>query len=256
MLTIPEEYGGFGLSKASMCVVSEELSRGYIGVGSLGTRSEIAAELILCGGTEEQKKKWLPRLASAETLPTAVFTEPNTGSDLGSLRTRAERDGDVYRIHGNKTGITHGARSDMMTLLARTDPKEPGYKGLSMFLVDMQQARGQGMEIKPIRTMMNHSSCEVFFDDLRIPASALVGEEGKGFRYILSGMNAERMLIASECVGDAKWFIEKAAAYSAERTIFGGPIGKNQGVQFPIAKAYADMRAAELMLRARLATSA
>ena len=193
-LTIPEEFGGMGLGKESMCVVSEELSRGYIGVGSLGTRSEIAAELILGGGTEEQKRHWLPKIASGEVLPTAVFTEPNTGSDLASLKTRASRHGDVYRVHGNKTWITHPVRADLMTLLVRTDPKEPGYRGLSMLLAEKPRGTdenpfpapgmtGSEIEVLGYRGMKEY---EIGFDGFEVKADGLLGGiEGQGFKQLM-----------------------------------------------------------------------
>jgi acyl-CoA dehydrogenase len=179
-------------------------------------------------------------------------TEPTSGTDTLSLRTTAVRDGDHYVVNGQKIWTSRVEHSDLMLLLARTTPREQAHKrteGLSVFLVDMREARGKGLTIWPIRTMMNHATTEVFFDDLRVPAANLIGREGQGFRYILSGMNAERILIAAECIGDAKWFIERASGYARERKVFGRPIGQNQGVQFPIARAYAQMRAAELMVR-------
>jgi alkylation response protein AidB-like acyl-CoA dehydrogenase len=207
---------------------------------------------LLRYGSPEQKAHYLPRIANGELrLQAFGVSEPTSGTDTLSLKTRAVRDGDEYVISGQKIWTSRAEHSDLMLLLARTTPREEAAsktEGLSIFLVDMQAALKNGMTIKPIRTMMNHSSCEVFFDDLRIPASALVGEEGKGFRYILSGMNAERILIAAECIGDAKWFIAKATAYAKDRSVFARPIGQNQGVQFPIARAYAQMRAAELMV--------
>jgi alkylation response protein AidB-like acyl-CoA dehydrogenase len=207
---------------------------------------------LLRYGSAEQKAAYLPRIANGELrLQAFGVSEPTSGTDTLSLKTRAVRDGDQYVINGQKVWTSRAEHSDLMLLLARTTPREEAAsktEGLSIFLVDMQAALSNGMTVKPIRTMMNHSSCEVFFDDLRIPASALVGEEGKGFRYILSGMNAERILIAAECIGDAKWFIEKATGYAKDRRVFARPIGQNQGVQFPIARSYAQMRAAELMV--------
>ncbi|HSF13150.1 MAG TPA: acyl-CoA dehydrogenase, partial [Erythrobacter sp.] len=208
---------------------------------------------VLRHGSEEQKARYLPRVATGELrLQAFGVTEPTSGTDTLSLKTVAKKDGDEYVVNGQKLWTSRAEHSDLMILLARTTPREEAAsktEGLSIFLVDMRAALDNGMTIKPIRTMMNHSSCEVFFDDLRIPASALVGEEGKGFRYILSGMNAERILIAAECIGDAKWFIEKATGYAKDRSVFARPIGQNQGVQFPIARAYAQMRAAELMVQ-------
>jgi (2S)-methylsuccinyl-CoA dehydrogenase len=229
-LTIPEEYGGLGLGKVAMCVVSEELSRGYIGVGSLGTRSEIAAELILCGGTPEQKRHFLPKIASGEILPTAVFTEPNTGSDLASLRTRATREGDSYVINGAKTWITHPVRADLMTLLARTDPNEPGYKGLSMFLAekprgtDAQPFPAEGMsggeiEVLGYRGMKEY---EIAFDGFAIPASSLLGGvEGQGFKQLMETFESARIQTAARAVGVAQCAFELGLRYAKERVQFG-----------------------------------
>ncbi|MBN8981115.1 MAG: acyl-CoA/acyl-ACP dehydrogenase, partial [Rhizobiales bacterium] len=210
---------------------------------------------LLRHGSEDQKKKWLPKIASGELrLQAFGVTEPTSGTDTTSLKTFAKKDGNSrYIVNGQKIWTSRAEHSDLMILLARTTPKEQAAKrtdGLSVFIVDMREARKDGgLTIRPIRTMMNHSTTEVFFDNLKVPAENLIGEEGKGFRYILSGMNAERILIASECIGDAKWFIEKATNYAKERAVFGRPIGQNQGIQFPIAKAYANMRAAELMVK-------
>ena len=232
-LTVPEAYGGLGMGKMAMCVVTEELSRGYIGVGSLGTRSEIAAELIRLGGTEAQKKRWLPRIASGEILPTAVFTEPNTGSDLGSLRTRAEREGDVYRIYGNKTWITHGARSDLMTLLARTNPDEPGYRGLSMFLAEKPRGtdgdpfpadgmRGGEIRVLGYRGMKEY---EIGFDGFAVKAENLLGEaEGDGFKQLMGTFESARIQTAARAVGVAQNALELALAYARERIQFGKPL--------------------------------
>jgi alkylation response protein AidB-like acyl-CoA dehydrogenase len=207
---------------------------------------------LLRHGSDAQKAKYLPKIASgALRLQAFGVTEPTSGTDTSSLKTTARRDGDHYLVNGQKIWTSRAEHSDLMLLLARTTPKEKAAKrtgGLSVFIVEMREALGKGLTIRPIRTMMNHSTTEVFFDDLRVPAENLLGEEGKGFRYILSGMNAERVLIAAECVGDAKWFIDKAVAYAKDRVVFDRPIGQNQGVQFPIARAYAQMRAAELMV--------
>jgi acyl-CoA dehydrogenase len=208
---------------------------------------------VLRHGSPEQKQRYLPKIATGELrLQAFGVTEPTSGTDTLALRTTAKREGnDTYVINGQKIWTSRAEYSDLMLLLARTTPRDQVKKrtdGLSVFLVDMQTARNAGMTITPIRTMMNHATTQVFFDDLKVPAENLVGEEGSGFRYILSGMNAERILIASECIGDAKWFINKASAYAKERELFGRQIGKNQGVQFPIARAYAQMRAAELMV--------
>ena len=206
---------------------------------------------ILRHGSSEQRQRYLPGIATGELrLQAFGVTEPTSGTDTTALRTTARRTGDGYVVNGQKIWTSRAEHSDLMLLLARTTPREQVAKkteGLSTFIVDMRAVRG--LTIRPIRTMMNHNSCEVFFDDMHIPADALLGEEGRGFRYILDGMNAERLLIAAECVGDAKWFIAKSVAYARDRQVFGRPIGQNQGVQFPIARAYAQMRAAELLVR-------
>lgn len=249
---IPVEHGGSGLSLEAACVIMEEIQASGCN-GSSAHAQMYIMNTLLRYGSELQKAEFLPRIASGELrLQAFGVSEPTSGTDTLSLKTRAVRDGDEYIITGQKIWTSRAEHSDLMLLLARTTPREDAAsktEGLSLFLVDMQAALKSGMTVKPIRTMMNHSSCEVFFDDLRIPAASLVGEEGKGFRYILSGMNAERILIAAECIGDAKWFIEKATAYAKDRNVFARPIGQNQGVQFPIARAYAQMRAAELMVR-------
>jgi acyl-CoA dehydrogenase len=212
---------------------------------------------LLRHGSDAQKQRWLPEIASGRLrLQAFGVTEPSSGTDTAALRTTARRDGDSYIVRGQKIWTSRAEHSDLMLLLVRTTPVLENMKrtdGLSVLLVDMREGLGRGLDIRPIRTMMNHATAEVFFDDLRVPAENLIGEEGKGFRYILSGMNAERILIAAECVGDAKWFIEKASDYAKTREVFGAPIGRNQGVQFPIARAYANMRAAELMVREALA---
>jgi (2S)-methylsuccinyl-CoA dehydrogenase len=232
-LTVPEEHGGLGLGKLAMCVVTEELSRGYIGLGSLGTRSEIAAELIRLGGTEAQKKKWLPGLASGAILPTAVFTEPGTGSDLGSLRTRAERRGNVYRITGNKTWITHAARSDVMTLLARTDPKEPGYKGLSMFIAEKPRGTeadpfpAQGMSGGEIKVLgyRGMKEYELAFDGFEVAAENLLGGvEGEGFKQLMATFESARIQTAARATGVAQSALELGLAYARGRMQFGKPI--------------------------------
>ncbi|MEE4154015.1 MAG: acyl-CoA dehydrogenase family protein [Erythrobacter sp.] len=248
---IPAEYGGSGLSLDAAAIIMEEIQASGCN-GSSAHAQMYIMNTLLRYGSDEQKAHYLPRIASGELrLQAFGVSEPTSGTDTLSLKTRAVRDGEDYVINGQKIWTSRAEHSDLMLLLARTTPREEApskTEGLSLFLVDMQAARGDGMTIKPIRTMMNHSSCEVFFDDLRIPVSALVGEEGKGFRYILSGLNAERILIAAECIGDAKWFIEKASGYAKDRNVFARPIGQNQGVQFPIARCYAQMRAAELMV--------
>ncbi|WP_415401624.1 acyl-CoA dehydrogenase family protein [Tateyamaria sp. SN3-11] len=256
-LTIPEEYGGFGLSKASMCVVSEELSRGYIGVGSLGTRSEIAAELIIAGGTEEQKQKWLPQLASAETLPTAVFTEPNTGSDLGSLRTRAVKDdnGD-YKITGNKTWITHATRTQIMTLLARTDPDTTNYKGLSMFLAEKTPGddanpfptdgmTGGEIEVLGYRGMKEY---ELAFDDFHVKGENLLGgEEGKGFKQLMETFESARIQTAARAIGVAQSALDISMQYAQDRKQFGKSL-----INFPRVANKLAMMAVEIMVARQL----
>ena len=248
---IPEEYGGTGLTMSAAAAIMEEIHAAGCNGAACHAQMYIMGT-VLRHGSAEQKQRYLPKIASGELrLQAFGVTEPTSGTDTLALRTTAVRDGnDSYVVNGQKIWTSRAEHSDLMLLLARTTPREQVKKrteGLSVFLVDMQAA-GDGLTINPIRTMMNHATTEVFFDDLRVPAENLIGEEGKGFRYILSGMNAERILIAAECIGDAKWFIEKASAYAKERSVFGRPIGQNQGIQFPIARAYAQMRAAELMV--------
>ncbi|QCI94951.1 acyl-CoA dehydrogenase family protein [Novosphingobium sp. EMRT-2] len=248
---IPPEYGGSGLKLDAAAVIMEEIQASGCNGASAHAQMYIMNTLLRYGSAE-QKQRYLPGIASGELrLQAFGVSEPTSGTDTLSLRTVAVRDGDHYVVNGQKIWTSRAEYSDLMLLLARTTPRDAVAKrteGLSIFLVDMREAVGKGMTIKPIRTMMNHSTTEVFFDDMRIPTSALIGEEGQGFRYILSGMNAERILIASECVGDAKWFIARASDYARERKVFGRSIGQNQGIQFPIARAYAQMRAAELMV--------
>ncbi|OGS51655.1 MAG: acyl-CoA dehydrogenase, partial [Erythrobacter sp. RIFCSPHIGHO2_12_FULL_63_10] len=248
---IPEEFGGSGLKLDAAAVIMEEIQAAGCNGASAHAQMYIMNTLLKYGSAD-QKAAYLPGIASgALRLQAFGVSEPTSGTDTLSLKTRAVRDGDDYVVNGQKIWTSRAEHSDLLLLLTRTTPREDVAKrteGLSIFLVDMRAAVGKGLTIKPIRTLMNHSTTEVFFDDLRIPASALIGEEGQGFRYILSGMNAERILIAAECVGDAKWFIEKATGYAKDRQVFGRPIGQNQGVQFPIARAYAQMRAAELMV--------
>jgi (2S)-methylsuccinyl-CoA dehydrogenase len=256
-LTIPEDYGGLGLGKESMCVVSEELSRGYIGVGSLGTRSEIAAELILGSGTEEQKRKWLPPIAAGEVLPTAVFTEPNTGSDLAALKTRAVREGDVYKVYGNKTWITHPVRADLMTLLVRTNPKESGYRGLSMLLAE--KPRGDDRDPFPVRGMSGTEievlgyrgmkEYEIAFDGFEVKAENLLGGvEGLGFKQLMQTFEAARIQTAARAIGVAQAAMEQALAYAQERKQFGEPI-----INFPRVADKIAMMAAEIMIARQLA---
>ena len=255
-LTIPEEYGGFGLSKASMCVVSEELSRGYIGVGSLGTRSEIAAELILCGGTEEQKAKWLPGLASGEILPTAVFTEPNTGSDLGSLRTRAKKDGDDWVLTGNKTWITHAARTHVMTVLARSIPDTTDYRGLSMFLAEKTPGTdetpfvdpglsGGEIEVLGYRGMKEYT---VNLDDFRVKGENLLGgEEGQGFKQLMQTFESARIQTAARAIGVAQSALDVSMQYAEDRKQFGKPL-----IAFPRVASKLAMMAVEIMVTRQL----
>ena len=255
-LTIPEEFGGMGLGKESMCVVSEELSRGYIGVGSLGTRSEIAAELILGGGTAEQKAKWLPKLASGEVLPTAVFTEPNTGSDLASLKTRAVREGDVYKVYGNKTWITHPVRADLMTLLVRTNPKEPGHRGLSMLLAE--KPRGDDKNPFPVKGMTGTEievlgyrgmkEYEIAFDGFEVKAENLLGGvEGLGFKQLMQTFESARIQTAARAIGVAQAAMETAMSYATNRIQFGRPIA-----EFPRVADKIVMMAVEIMIARQL----
>jgi (2S)-methylsuccinyl-CoA dehydrogenase len=256
-LTVPEHWGGLGMGKTAMCLVTEELSRGYIGVGSLGTRSEIAAELIRVGGTEDQKEHYLSKIASGEILPTAVFTEPNTGSDLGSLRTRAEKDGNVYRVKGNKTWITHAARTDIMILLARTDANEPGYKGLSMFLAEKPRSddpddpfpaegmSGGEIEVLGYRGMKEY---EIGFDGFEIPESQLLGgQEGQGFKQLMATFESARIQTAARAVGVAQNAMELGLSYAQERIQFGKPI-----FDFPRVSAKLAWMAVETMIAPQL----
>ena len=248
---VPEEYGGSGLPISAAAAVLEEIHKSGCNGGACHAQMYIMGT-VLRHGSEEQKKKFLPKIASGELrLQAFGVSEPSSGTDTLSLRTTAVKKGnDKYIINGQKIWTSRAEHSDLMLLLARTTPVEEVKKrtdGLSVFLVDMKESLGKGMEISPIRTMINHSTTQIFFDELEIPADSLVGEEGKGFRYILDGMNAERILISHESLGDARWFIKKAVDYANEREVFGRPIGKNQGVQFPIAKAYANTEAAALM---------
>jgi (2S)-methylsuccinyl-CoA dehydrogenase len=255
-LTIPEDFGGMGLGKESMCVVSEELSRGYIGVGSLGTRSEIAAELILGGGTSEQKAKWLPKIASGEVLPTAVFTEPNTGSDLASLKTRAVREGDVYKVYGNKTWITHPVRADLMTLLVRTNPKEASHRGLSMLLAE--KPRGTDADPFPVKGMTGTEievlgyrgmkEYEIAFDGFEVKAENLLGGvEGLGFKQLMQTFESARIQTAARAIGVAQAAMEQAMSYAESRVQFGRPIA-----EFPRVADKIVMMAVEIMIARQL----
>jgi acyl-CoA dehydrogenase len=247
---IPEEYGGAGLGLSAACAILEEIA------ASGGNPSACHAQMYVMGtllrhGSEQQKAEWLPRVAAGELrLQAFGVTEPAAGSDTTSISTRARRVPGGWSIHGQKIWTSRAEHSDLMILLARTTPREEVEKrtdGLSVFLVDLREA--EGVTIAPIRTMINHSTTEVFFDGMLVPESALVGTEGKGFRHILDGMNAERILIASECIGDGRFFLERGSGYAAEREVFGRPIGSNQGVQFPLARAHAALEAADLMRR-------
>ena len=252
---IPEEYGGAGLPLSGAAAILEEVQRQGCNGGACHAQMYIMGTILRHGSTA-QKAEYLPKIADGSLrLQAFGVTEPTSGTDTTALRTTARREGDKYIVNGQKIWTSRAEHSDLMLLLARTTPRDQVAKkteGLSTFIVDMREAVGHVLTIRPIRTMMNHNYCEVFFDNMEIPAANLVGEEGRGFRYILSGMNAERILIAAECIGDAKWFIEKASGYANDRMVFGRPIGQNQGVQFPIAKAYANMRAAELMVHEAL----
>ncbi|MDA9989914.1 acyl-CoA/acyl-ACP dehydrogenase [Paracoccaceae bacterium] len=250
---IPEEYGGLGLPISAGAAILEEIHRS--GCNAAACHAQMyTMGTVLRHGSDTQKSEFLPSIADG-TLRLQAFgvTEPTSGTDTTSLRTRADRVGDRYIVNGQKIWTSRAEHSDLLLLLARTTPRDQVTKktdGLSVFLVDMR--RVDGLTIRSIRTMMNHATTELFFDDMEIPESALIGEEGKGFKYILSGMNAERLLISAECIGDAKWFISKASSYASDREVFQRPIGQNQGVQFPIARAYSQMRGAELMLREAL----
>ena len=248
---IPQEYGGSGLGVAEAAAILEEIQKS--GCNGAACHAQMyTMGTVLRHGSEAQKTEYLPRIAAGELrLQAFGVTEPTSGTDTSRIRTTAVRDGDGYVVNGQKVWTSRIEHSDLMLLLARTTPRDQAarpHEGMSVFLVDIREARDRGLTIRPIRAMINHHTTEVFFDNLRIPASSLIGEEGRGFRYILDGMNAERILIAAECIGDARWFIEKATAYAGERMVFGRPIGQNQGIQFPIARAYAATEAANLMV--------
>jgi acyl-CoA dehydrogenase len=247
---IPEEYGGAGLAITEAAIILEEINRAGCNSGACHAQMYIMGTLLR-HGSPEQKKRYLPKIASGELrLQAFGVSEPTTGSDTTQLKTMAVRKGDKYIVNGQKVWISRAEHSDLMLLIARTTPLEQVKKrseGLSVLLVDMTEAIGRGITIRPIRTMMNHATTELFIDDLEVPLENLIGEEGKGFKYLLDGLNAERILIAAECIGDGRWFIERATRYAKERIVFGRPIGQNQGVQFPIAKAYAHVEAADLM---------
>jgi acyl-CoA dehydrogenase len=249
---IPEQYGGSGLPMSAAVAILEEIHASGCNGAACHAQMYMMGT-VLRHGSAEQKQRYLPGIARGELrLQAFGVTEPTSGTDTLSLRTTASRDADHYIVNGQKIWTSRAEHSDLMLLLARTTPREQAKSrtaGLSAFLVDMREVKNNGLTIRPIRTMMNHGTTEVFFENMRVPADSLIGAEGDGFRYILSGMNAERILIAGESIGDAKWFIGKATAYARERAVFGRPIGQNQGVQFPIARAYMAMRAAELMVR-------
>jgi acyl-CoA dehydrogenase len=248
---IPEEYGGVGLPISGAAAILEEIQKQGCNGGACHAQMYIMGTLLR-HGSDTQKAGYLPKIATGELrLQAFGVTEPTSGTDTLALRTTAKLDGDHYVVNGQKIWTSRIEHSDLLLLLARTTPRDQVAKktdGLSVFLVNVNDALGNGLTIRPIETMMNHSTTEVFFEDMLVPAANLIGEEGQGFKYILSGMNAERLLIAAECIGDAKWFIEKATHYAKERVLFNRPIGQNQGVQFPIARAYAQTRAAELLV--------
>jgi alkylation response protein AidB-like acyl-CoA dehydrogenase len=249
---IPEEYGGSGLGVRAAAAILEEIHKSGANAAACHAQMYMMGTLLR-HGSETQKRAYLPKIASGELrLQAFGVTEPTSGTDTAAIKTSAKREGDTYIVNGQKVWTSRAEHSDLMLLLVRTSHPVEGAKrheGLSVLLVDMRDAVGHGLTIRPLRAMVNHATTEVFFDDLRVPAANLIGEEGKGFRYILDGMNAERILIAAECVGDARWFIEKASAYAKDRTVFGRPIGQNQGIQFPIARAFAESEAADLMMK-------
>jgi alkylation response protein AidB-like acyl-CoA dehydrogenase len=248
---IPEEYGGSGLGLGAATAILEEIHRSGCNGGACHAQMYVMGT-VLKHGSAEQKAKYLPKVASGELrLQAFGVTEPTSGTDTTRIRTFARREGDKYIINGQKIWISRAEHSDLMVLLVRTTPREEAARstdGMSVLLIDMREAVGNGLTIRPIRTMLNHATTELFFDDLVAPAENLLGEEGKGFRYILSGMNAERILIAAECIGDGRFFIDKASAYAKDRSVFGRPIGENQGIQFPIARAYVQVAAAAEMV--------
>lgn len=249
---IPEEYGGVGLPLRAAAVILEEIHAAGCNAGACHAQMYIMGTLLR-HGNEQQKKRYLPGIASGQLrLQAFGVTEPTSGTDTTKLKTRAVREGDCYRLYGQKVWTSRALYSDLMLVLARTTPVEQVTKktdGLSVFLVDLREARGNGLEIKPLAAMINHNTTEVFFDGVQVPFENLIGEEGKGFRYILDGMNAERILVSSEALGDGRWFVKTGSRYACDRVIFDRPIGKNQAIQFPIARAYAEIEAADLVLR-------
>jgi len=249
---IPEEFGGSGLGISEAAAILGEIHHSGGNAGACHAQMYIMGT-VLRHGSDAQKKEILPNIASGELrLQAFGVTEPTSGTDTSRIRTTAVRDGDDYIINGQKVWTSRAEHSDLMLVLARTKPRDAGkrpHDGMSVFIIDMQDAKSKGLSIKPLRAMLNHATTEVFFDDLRVPAKNLIGEEGKGFRYLLDGLNAERILISAEAIGDARWFIEKASAYAGERRVFDRPIGQNQGIQFPIARAYAATEAADLMVQ-------
>ena len=250
-ILIPEEYGGSGLGLGAATAVLEEIHRSGCNGGACHAQMYTMGA-VLKHGNAMQKKKYLPKVASGELrLQAFGVTEPNSGTDTTRIRTFAKKEGDHYSVSGQKIWISRAEYSDLMVLLVRTTPREQAAKpsdGMSVLLVDMRESVGKGLTIRPIRTMLNHATTELFFDDLKVPAENLIGEEGKGFKYILDGMNAERVLIAAECIGDGRFFIDRASKYASERQVFGAPIGRNQGIQFPIARAYVQISAAAAMV--------
>jgi len=248
---IPEAYGGAGMDLGAACAILEEIQRSGANGGACHAQMYTMGTLLR-HGSDKQKQQYLPGIASGELrLQAFGVTEPGSGTDTTRIRTRAVRDGDDYVVSGQKVVISRVEHSELMLLLVRTTPRDKVEKrtqGMSVLLVDLREAVGNGLTVRPLETMLNHATTELFFDQLRVPAENLIGEEGKGFGYILDGMNAERILIAAECIGDARWFIDRASAYANEREVFGAPIGKNQGIQFPIAKSYVQTEAAALMV--------
>ncbi len=248
---IPEPYGGAGLGIAAACAVLEEIHRS--GANGAACHAQMyTMGTLLRHGSEAQKQKWLPKIASGELrLQAFGVTEPTSGTDTTRIQTFAKKVGDTYVVNGSKIWISRAEHSDLMILLCRTSPRDEAGKasdGMSVLLVDMQEAKGNGLTIKPVRTMLNHATTELFFDNMEVPVENLIGQEGAGFKYIIDGMNAERILIASECIGDGKFFVDRASAYARDRSVFGRPIGENQGVQFPIARAHVQVMAASLMV--------